>query len=199
MARYVYVGDENGKSVPLHRKVWETANGPIPEGHVIHHINGDSKDNRLENLVCMSKQEHIRLHASMRAEGVDVTDMSDPDVVDHKKRRQIWHQQHKEEENAKSRAYHAAHKEEINARSRRNAKLYAQRHPEKIKQYREANKERIRARESLYKKAHREAINAKKRLERAVKRGASSEIIDKIQQDVQAANALCDARWKNRA
>ena len=33
-----------------HRDIWSEANGPIPEGMVIDHINGDDTDNRLENL-----------------------------------------------------------------------------------------------------------------------------------------------------
>ena len=41
-----------------HRYVWQQANGPIPKGHLIHHINGVKSDNRLENLACVSKQDH---------------------------------------------------------------------------------------------------------------------------------------------
>jgi hypothetical protein len=33
-----------------HRRVWEEANGPIPDGHEIHHINGDGFDNRFRKL-----------------------------------------------------------------------------------------------------------------------------------------------------
>ena len=45
-----------------HRVIYEAANGPIPEGYVVHHTNGDRSDNRLENLEAMSRAEHIRLH-----------------------------------------------------------------------------------------------------------------------------------------
>jgi hypothetical protein len=34
----------------MHRFVWEKANGPIPDGGVIDHINGVRWDNRLSNL-----------------------------------------------------------------------------------------------------------------------------------------------------
>lgn len=42
----------NGKLVHIfqHREVWEKANGPIPKGWMVDHINHDSHDNRLENL-----------------------------------------------------------------------------------------------------------------------------------------------------
>lgn len=33
-----------------HRIIWEMVNGPIPAGAVIDHINGNAKDNRIENL-----------------------------------------------------------------------------------------------------------------------------------------------------
>lgn len=36
--------------IPMHRFIWETVNGPIPEGLRIDHINGDTLDNKLENL-----------------------------------------------------------------------------------------------------------------------------------------------------
>lgn len=39
-----------GREVYEHRVIWEAANGPIPAGMVIDHVNGDRADNRLENL-----------------------------------------------------------------------------------------------------------------------------------------------------
>ncbi len=49
-----------------HHRVWERANGPIPEGHVLHHVNGDRRDNRLENLQLVTRAEHVRLHRQAR-------------------------------------------------------------------------------------------------------------------------------------
>ena len=50
-----------------HRKIWEQANGPIPvdsdgRTYEIHHINGDPTDDSLENLMCVSIQEHYNIH-----------------------------------------------------------------------------------------------------------------------------------------
>ena len=50
----------------LHRAVWEHFNGEIPEGHVIHHIDGDPSNNDLANLQLMTQSEHIKLHQSVK-------------------------------------------------------------------------------------------------------------------------------------
>lgn len=41
-----------------HHIVWEAANGPLPRGWVVHHLNGVKTDNRLENLAGMPRHEH---------------------------------------------------------------------------------------------------------------------------------------------
>jgi len=45
-----------------YRVEWEKINGPIPVGYVIHHINEDYRDDRLENLCLMTRAEHTRHH-----------------------------------------------------------------------------------------------------------------------------------------
>ena len=45
-----------------HRRVWIEANGEIPAGMKVHHINGNSSDNRLENLQLVTTSEHTTLH-----------------------------------------------------------------------------------------------------------------------------------------
>ena len=60
-ARYRYT-EVDGQKYLTSRLVWSTANGPIPTGYVIHHIDHNSLNNTLENLVAMCPSEHRRLH-----------------------------------------------------------------------------------------------------------------------------------------
>lgn len=46
----------------LHKRIWEDNFGEVPKDHHIHHKNGDSGDNRFENLECMHKAKHHSLH-----------------------------------------------------------------------------------------------------------------------------------------
>ena len=69
MAEYCYTThptklkkNGEGQSCSVHRLVWEQHNGKIPEGYMIHHINGDKKDNRIENLMMVTPKEHGKLH-----------------------------------------------------------------------------------------------------------------------------------------
>ena len=48
----------NGKLQYVHRLVWEEANGPIPSGMQLDHINGDVRDNRLSNLRLVTHKEN---------------------------------------------------------------------------------------------------------------------------------------------
>jgi hypothetical protein len=56
--------DEDGAhhKMAVHRWVWEQANGPLPKGWVVHHLDGNTKNNALSNLQSMSKQEHTKIH-----------------------------------------------------------------------------------------------------------------------------------------
>ena len=41
-----------------HIVIWEAANGSLPKGWVVHHLNGIKDDNRIENLMGMTRNEH---------------------------------------------------------------------------------------------------------------------------------------------
>lgn len=49
-----------------HRLVWKAANGKIPKGWVVHHVNEVKNDNRLENLVALPSAMHDHLHKIQR-------------------------------------------------------------------------------------------------------------------------------------
>ncbi len=46
-----------------HRIIYESLIGKIPKGHIIHHKDYNSLNNEIENLACMSSQDHDALHA----------------------------------------------------------------------------------------------------------------------------------------
>lgn len=54
----------NGKTIYCHRHIWESNFGKIPKGMVIHHIDGNTKNNSIENLRLMTQSDHLKLHHS---------------------------------------------------------------------------------------------------------------------------------------
>lgn len=60
----VSVKCEDGKWRYRSRLVWEAANGPIPPGILIHHGNENPIDDRLENLMAVTRAEHARIHST---------------------------------------------------------------------------------------------------------------------------------------
>ena len=40
----------------LRRMAWTNERGTIPKGWIVHNMNGDMEDNRLENLACIPRK-----------------------------------------------------------------------------------------------------------------------------------------------
>jgi len=60
---YIAVGWKEGNRIQgarVHRLVWEVANGPVPDGKEINHIDGNKANNCLSNLEAITRRENIR-------------------------------------------------------------------------------------------------------------------------------------------
>ena len=53
-----------GRKMLYHRRIWEKAHGKkLQAGEIVHHKNGNKRDNRPQNLEVVACQaEHLRLH-----------------------------------------------------------------------------------------------------------------------------------------
>lgn len=52
------------KGKRLHREVWKYHNGDIPKGYHVHHIDGNTHNNQIENLQLIDKNTHLSMHMS---------------------------------------------------------------------------------------------------------------------------------------
>jgi hypothetical protein len=80
----------NGKWIKIYRYIWIQAYGEIPKDHMIHHINGNHDDNRIENLQCVTQKEHSILHAKDMSEALKGRTLSE----EHKKHLKDAHKKH---------------------------------------------------------------------------------------------------------
>lgn len=63
------LSDLNGH-VYEHLLVWVSNYGPLPANHIIHHKDGNSENNNLDNLEIMTVTKHCRLHSESRRDPV---------------------------------------------------------------------------------------------------------------------------------
>jgi hypothetical protein len=69
-----------------YRKIWESHHGKIPfdsEGRVydIHHIDGDRNNNEITNLICISLEDHYKLHLQQYMNEGKVKDLASARIL----------------------------------------------------------------------------------------------------------------------
>lgn len=88
--RYFYSrGGKWADQTALHRDVWEDANGPIPDGWHVHHIDGDTGNNDLANLVALPPSDHALEHEPEYSEEFKAARAADLDRAQRAAR--AWH------------------------------------------------------------------------------------------------------------
>lgn len=60
--RYFQSGDKTQQERLLHRRIWIDHHGVIPDGFVVHHKDGDWRNNDIANLELMKLKDHMRMH-----------------------------------------------------------------------------------------------------------------------------------------
>lgn len=95
-----YLNSTNRKR--LHRYVWESVNGDIPEGYEIHHKDGDKSNNDISNLELLTKEKHRQYHIEHMTEETkarlrgNMIEHAQPAAAEwHKSERgREWHKEH---------------------------------------------------------------------------------------------------------
>lgn len=64
--RGYWLGHVDNKPKRLHVHVWETYNCKVPKGYHVHHIDHDTNNNEIDNLMLMEKTEHLKYHAKLQ-------------------------------------------------------------------------------------------------------------------------------------
>ena len=59
---YWHHGNWKKTPVSLHAQIWIDNYGDIPSGYIIHHKDGNPRNNALSNLECITGKEHVAKH-----------------------------------------------------------------------------------------------------------------------------------------
>jgi hypothetical protein len=60
--KYIQMKNKEGKHTFEHIQIWKDNKGEIPKGYIIHHKDGNPKNNNIDNLECLSPKEHGKRH-----------------------------------------------------------------------------------------------------------------------------------------
>ena len=182
---------ESGEAVThrLHRDVWESVHGPIPEGGVVHHIDTNPANNDPSNLELKTRSTHALVHSSEKVEltcsvcgKVFLKPKKNHDIDSAKgkpavccrecwfkspggrKSKEVakqWNLVHREERAEYHKKWQAEHTEEM----RRKRREYEEAHKDEREEYNKKlyaeNREKRLADMKLYYSTHKEEIKAK--------------------------------------
>lgn len=62
--RAYFTGSISGRTVRLHQEIFKYAKGDIPPGYHVHHKDGNTLNNSIENLVLSSEHDHHSHHTT---------------------------------------------------------------------------------------------------------------------------------------
>ena len=160
---YVFVRVGKRKYVREHILVMEKKLGhPIPKGYNVHHINGNTKDNRPENLELYTIGEHRRLHAAIRrAQGEYLTKEEKAERA--RRRAAAYREKNRDEGNAKQRERYYQNRDAVLAEKRKWRETHKEHIAKSGKEYREKHKEEIKERNRRYRLTHKKEIQERGR------------------------------------
>lgn len=84
----------------LHREIWKAANGPIPRGYHVHHMDENYSNNNLTNLEILRAGRHTKEH---HPKGVPASDTQRAHLDEVRHLASEWHR------SAEGRAWHREH------------------------------------------------------------------------------------------
>ena len=89
--KYYQSGNKTVKHRLLHRRIWADANGDIPDGYVVHHVDGDWQNNDLSNLEAIPSGKHSSDHMIERHKDPQMKAIFDAGLVKAREAAKKWH------------------------------------------------------------------------------------------------------------